>query len=148
MSQGDLFGAPAASAAAYEVHEHVFIDGPRSRYAGRPESMVVHSHPGGNVPHAHPQTGPACYTIDKDEWSRVTGLKGGGRKRFTKTVTGEQLPLAALESWQTQFDVVVCDPLPARHFGQDAATGPGEALPARMAMGFGMKFRVIDGRRR
>lgn len=78
-----------------EVHRHVFISGPR---AGQ---TIVHSHEGGHSDpsgagaHTHPDTGPARFTIDADEWARATGLKGGGKKKFTKRATGEQLPIRA-----------------------------------------------------
>lgn len=144
--QPDLFGAVPAQ--RLEVHEHSFIEGPRSRYGGRPEGCLVHSHPGGDQPHQHPQTGPASYTIDQDDWARTTGLRGGGRKEFTDKPTGEQLPLIELAEWQKSFDVVVLAPKAATDlYGPHRGAGPGIALPARMALAFGMKFRVVDGGR-
>jgi hypothetical protein len=83
----------ARGSAHLEVHEHCFIRGNRARYAGTDASHLVHSHEGGDVPHTHADTGPASYTIDKDEWLRATGLVGGGgRKKFTDEPTGEQFP--------------------------------------------------------
>src|SRR6185369_12939685 len=102
MGQVTLFPTPAPR--KLEVHEHCFIAGPRSRAA----SHLVHSHDGGDVPHTHPDTGPASYTIDKDEWARATGLRGGGRKKFTTTPTGEQLPFVARTPEEQQFEVIVC----------------------------------------
>jgi hypothetical protein len=65
----------------FEVHEH-------SRIVGG-SGKVKHSHEDATA--AHPQHGPAHFTIDRDEWRRTTGLKGGGRKKFTKRPTGVQL---------------------------------------------------------
>lgn len=66
-----------------EVHEHSRIhDG-----GGR----VNHSHADGAPGHHHFGTGPATFTIDKDDWQQQTGLKGGGRKRFTTRPVGPQL---------------------------------------------------------
>ena len=81
-----------------EVHEHSFIFGPRSTLAG---SRLVHSLEGGDVQHKHPDTGMASSTIDKDEWMQRTGLKGGGRKKFTASPSGEQHPLIGVPLlWQ------------------------------------------------
>lgn len=121
----------------FEVHEHCITSGPRANRGVR----IVHSHPGGNEPHQHAETGPASYTIDKDEWFAATGLRGGGRKKFTKRPTGEQLPIVELEGWQRSFKVVVCDP-PAEYIGE----GPGIALPARMVLGFGMHVAAVEDR--
>jgi hypothetical protein len=75
--------------ATLEVHRHSYISGPLSRRSG---TDIVHSHEGGNGQHYHPATGPATYTIDKDEWWLQTGgLRGGGRKRFTTRPVGPQL---------------------------------------------------------
>lgn len=52
--------------------------------------QVRHSHDGPQA-HRHPDYGPATYTIDRDEWARKTGLRGGGRKSYTKRPTGKQL---------------------------------------------------------
>lgn len=118
-----------------EVHEHSFISGGR-------HGRVAHSHEGGNVPHQHEHTGPASYTIDKDDWHRATGLRGGGRKKFTAKPTGEQFPIRDLEDWQKSFEVVVVGP-PSPHIG----TGPGIAPAVRMIKQFGMTARVRDDRR-
>ncbi len=126
---------------AHEVHEHFFIGGPRSRWAGQPQGKLVHSHEGGDRPHQHPDTGPASYTIDKEEWLRTTGLFGGGRKTFTKAPTGEQLPLAELEDWQKSFEVIVGDPAMGSQFKEHH--GPGLALPMRMALGFKMQVSNV-----
>lgn len=72
-----------------EVHEHCIISGPRAYTAGL--NKVRHSHADGDRAHSHADTGPASYTIDKDEWAAATGLRGGGRKKFTKRASGEQL---------------------------------------------------------
>jgi hypothetical protein len=57
-----------------------------------------HSHTDGNTAHQHDGTGPAAYTIDKDEWLRTTGLRGGSRKKFTAKPKGPQLPRVELLS--------------------------------------------------
>jgi hypothetical protein len=74
---------------ALEVHQHAYITGP---WANRVSSSFEHSHASGQAPHRHADTGPALFTIDKDEWFRATGLKGGGRKEYTDQPFGAQLP--------------------------------------------------------
>jgi hypothetical protein len=136
----------AATSAGFEVHRHIFVSGPRANgmfIQARQEttSTFHHSHEGGSLPHAHPDTGPASFTIDKDEWCRKTGLRGGGRKTYTVAPTGEQFPIEELEDWQKTFVVEVGNPTP-RAWG----TGPGVALPLRMVLQFGMTCTVKDGR--
>jgi hypothetical protein len=126
--------------ANYEVHSHWFVTGPRSRGAynakGKWETgKFSHSHKGGDVPHRHPDTGPGSYTIDKDDWFRATGLRGGGRKKFTQQPSGEQMPLVELEEWQKSFEVHLGKPTPA-----EWGTGPGIGPAARMI--FGSKMRL------
>jgi hypothetical protein len=135
----------SATPGKLEVHEHAFVRGPRSRRAGT--HHFVHSHEGGDVPHQHPDTGPARYTIDKDGWLRETGLRGGGRKKFTVRPTGEQFPRLELEPWQTEFEIAA-QPRVKTKPGEQVFEGPGIALPLRMILGFRMKvaaFRVIKG---
>lgn len=125
-----------------EVHEHVFITGPRSngmfiRATQKTTAHFSHSHEGGDVPHKHPDTGPASYTIDKDEWLAATGLRGGGRKKLTKAPTGEQFDRVELEDWQRSFDVIVGPPPPGFE-----GEGAGIAPAARMVLAFGMKANV------
>lgn len=72
-----------------EVHEHCYIHGPNAHLVGR--DKIAHSHVGGDRMHSHDLTGPAAYTIDRDEWLAATGLRGGGRKRFTAAATGPQI---------------------------------------------------------
>lgn len=130
----------------YEVHEHCFVSGPR---ANRPGYSFDHSHPGGSVPHQHPNTGPACFTIDRDEWRRRTGRDGGGRKVFTKTPTGERLPVLELEPWQKSFDVIIDEESLQRFRAERPhAEGPGEAPAMRMVLGFRMKANVRRAPRR
>jgi len=95
-----------APRARLEVHTHCFVSGPRAR---GPEYAFSHAHHDGDTPHKHAKTGPASYTIDKDEWAATTGLRGGGRKSFVPQPRGPQLPLVALEDWQRTFRVVFCD---------------------------------------
>jgi hypothetical protein len=127
---------PSPKARKLEVHEHCFIDGPRSRYAGTAASHLVHSHENGDVPHSHPDTGPASYTIDKDEWFRATGLKGGGRKKFTPAPTGEQFPFVARTPEEQQFEIIVCDPPAPPGF---TGEGGGQHAAARMVLAFGLR---------
>lgn len=126
--------AGETTAVRLEIHEHCFVSG---RRANGPYHKFEHCHPGGDVPHQHPDTGPASYTIDKDDWARMTGLSGGGRKKFSARPKGEQLPIVALERSQSEFEIIVCPP--PEHYKGD---GPGLALPARMVLAFGMKAIV------
>lgn len=130
--QGELFDAAPER---LEEHEHCFIYGPRSHWAGTDRGRVVHSHANGHIPHKHPDTGPASYTIDKDDWLRATGLRGGGRKVFTRKPRGEQFPLVALEKSQTEFEVIVCNPSAPPCFEGE---GGGHHAAARMVLAFGM----------
>lgn len=98
-----------------EVHEHCFVSGPRRGRFGNSwpagqASDFEHSHPGGNEPHSHPDTGPASYTIDKDEWLRMTGLSGGGRKKFTTKPSGDQLPFVPRTPEESSFEIIMSDP--------------------------------------
>jgi hypothetical protein len=88
---------------ALEVHEHSYIDRNDRR------SDIEHSHGGGDRPHRHAHCGPAHYTIDRDEWARTTGLKGGGRKRYTAAPTGPQMPAVEIEPEENTFRVVFVD---------------------------------------
>lgn len=116
-----------------EIHTHSYVAGINSN-CGR---QLVHSHEGGDSPHQHQDTGPASYTIDKDEWAAATGLRGGGRKKFSKTPNGEQLPNMDLEEWQTKFDVIVCK-TPAEFKGN----GPGIAPAIRLMKSFRIRAQV------
>jgi len=130
-----------------EVHEHSYVSGPRARGGyGRDgkwlQSKFAHSHEGGDRRHRHPETGPAAYTIDKDEWFRTTGLRGGGRKTFTFDPTGEQLPIVELDEDEHSFEVIVMNPsAPPGFIGE----GGGFAAAARMVLQFGLKARVRRG---
>lgn len=124
-----------------EVHEHSYISGPNAHISGR---GLVHSHAGGDKPHDHEHTGPSTYTIDKDEWFRATGLKGGGRKKFTSKPSGEQLPMRTVLA--PTFDVIIHDSaVPA------GASGPGLAPIARLEQAFGARVgrvvHVVRGRK-
>lgn len=122
--------------AALEVHEHSYVRGPNANRTDR--YKFSHSHEGGDKRHQHPDTGPAAYTIDKDEWRAKTGLIGGGRKSFTVNSTGVQLPIVELEDWQQSFDIVIVPPSV-----EPAGSGPGVALPLRLALGHGMTIRSV-----
>lgn len=118
-----------------EVHSHSFVSGPRcgGHYEknGWHTGTFSHSHEEGNVPHEHPHTGPACY--------RATGLRGGGRKKFTAKPSGEQLPYIAKDP--ESFEVIICgDPTP------ELGEGPGIALPERIAQTFKAPYTIRDAR--
>lgn len=139
-----------------EVHEHCIIRGPRSNRTGAwPNGMgssFFHSHEGGDVPHGHPDTGPACYTIDKDEWARKTRMVGGGRKKFTAKPIGEQFEIVPREP--PSFDVFILDS--AQHASRvdgklhteaecDGKCGdPMFGTAERMKLAYGMTARVHD----
>lgn len=126
-----------ARAQRFEVHTHSYISGPIS---GR---KVTHSHVGGDEPHQHADVGPATYTIDKDAWAAATGLRGGGRKKFTAKPSGPQLERVELEAWQKSFTVIVGVPVPnCPACGEEhGATGGGMQTAARMVLAFGMAPR-------
>jgi hypothetical protein len=137
-----------------EVHTHSFTSG--QRVGGHYEcnghqttwhtGSITHSHEGGNVAHSHEDMGPACYTIDKDEWYRSTGLRGGGRKKFTVKPSGEQFPITELEDWQKSFAVIICEPTAAKGESGYMGEGPGEALPLRVAYSHKIPFTVTEDR--
>lgn len=98
-----------------EVHEHCYLGEER-------RSDIEHSHEGGARPHWHQHCGPAHYTIDKDEWLRATGLKGGGRKKFTAKPTGPQLPIVPIAPEENTFRVIFVDEYTDGH--QSAGISP------------------------
>lgn len=116
-----------------EVHRHTYISGPNAGHPSRRD--VFHSHEGGDNPHQHLDTGPATYTIDKDDWFRTTGLRGGARKKFTAKPTGPQLQRVELEAWQRSFRIIVGPP-PKGHHGE----GGGLAMAVRMVRQFKMEI--------
>lgn len=134
MNQADLFEAPKPKK-KLELHRHCFINGLRARQSWR--HKFEHSHEGGDEPHEHPDTGPASYTIDKDDWFRATGLTGGGRKKFTVKPSGEQFPFVATDN--EPFEVILMD-RPREHVGE----GPGIMLVENIAQTFKMDYTVTD----
>src|SRR5258706_5701767 len=90
-------------AASLEVHGHSWITGPHANHGLR----IEHSHQEGSYSHRHPDTGPAGFTIDKDEWYAATGMRGGGRKRYTPRPIGQQLEW--IEPEHRTFKVVFVD---------------------------------------
>jgi hypothetical protein len=141
--QRSLFDASRPTVPQLEMHEHTYISGPRANGVFDPKrqkttSTFSHSHANGSTPHQHPHTGPACYVIDKDDWKRVTGMRGGGRKQYTAAPSGEQLPFVELDDAQKSFKVICVGP-PSTN-----GTGPGVSLPARMVLQFGMKATFED----
>lgn len=139
MAQVSLFPTPAPR--KLEVHEHCIIRGPR---ANRWDSKFEHSHDGGDVPHTHPDTGPGSYTIDKDEWARATGLKGGGRKKFTAAPSGEQHEFIARTAEESAFEVLVGNPSAPPGF---TGEGGGHHAAARMVLAHKLRpiVRSADG---
>lgn len=117
----------------YEVHRHSFASGPNACRG----LHVEHSHPGGDVPHAHPDMGPATYTIDRDRWREATGLVGGGRKKFTRKPSGPQFECMDLTPAQSTFEIIVT---PSAQ--QVQAGGAGSATAERMVQQFGMRPRL------
>jgi hypothetical protein len=121
-----------------ELHEHWYISGPRANCGKR----LFHSHEGGDRPHAHEtaehRTGPGAYTIDKGEWFARTGLRGGGRKKFSDKPTGEQFPVVFVEAPQIKV-VIVGDGGAAAARG---ASGPGLAVVDRLQLA--VKARVVS----
>jgi hypothetical protein len=69
-------------AGTLEVHEHSRIKPGTPRH-------VKHSH--ADTHRHHAGYGPATLSIDKHEWARQTGLRGGGTKKFTTRPTGPQI---------------------------------------------------------
>lgn len=124
--QPDLFGEPKSVVVKLEVHEHTFISGSRTG------QTLVHSHADGDKPHRHENTGPSCYAIDKDEWFRATGMRGGSCKKFTGSPTGEQLPATPAD---TTFEIIVCDPPAPPGF---KGSGGGLHAAARMMQAFNL----------
>lgn len=127
-----LFPDAKTAAPKFEVHEHCFISGPR---ANRWDYKFEHSHPNGDVPHTHEHTGPSSYTIDKDEWLRMTGLSGGGRKKFTAKPLGLQLVAIPRAAEDSAFEIIVCDPPAPPDFEGE---GGGHHAAARMVLAFGL----------
>ena len=120
-----------ASLKKLEIHRHSFISGPVMSFS--------HSHAGGDHPHQHDGVGPASYTIDKDEWRMATGLRGGGKKKYSARPSGPQLEIRDLEEWQKSFKVVICQP-PKKYVGE----GPGVVAAARLTLGAKMESRLVD----
>ncbi len=132
MGQVHDFPKAAAPAVKLEVHEHCFVRGPR---ASGPAYKFEHSHEGGSTPHTHPDTGPASYTIDREEWLRATGMRGGGRKRFSARPTGEQFVAVPRTDEESYFEIIVGDPPAPPEF---TGEGGGHHAAARMVLTFGL----------
>jgi hypothetical protein len=130
--------------ARLEVHEHRYVSGRYANGGAYERGGITHSHQDGAIPHEHPDTGPASYTIDKDQWFKATGLKGGGRKKFTKKPEGPQLERVELEDCQKSFDIVFVGDGGKSVAG--SGTGPGISLPARMILEFRMTPRIDCGK--
>lgn len=126
--------------AKLEVHEHYIISGPNAHKTWL--NKFSHSHEGGDKPHEHDdgvhRTGPGAYTIDKDDWFLRTGLRGGGRKKFTKKAAGQQMPLVHIEPPRIDI-VIVGDGGVAAARG---ASGPGLDPVHRMQLA--MKAKVAS----
>jgi hypothetical protein len=90
---GRFAGGPEAGSDAARYAEY-------GRYGLSPKGLEVHSHmgPNGEIRHSHAEAlshhtgyGPATLDIDRRMWSAQTGLRGGGRKEFTKNPKGPQV---------------------------------------------------------
>lgn len=128
-----------------EVHTHSYVSGPNATgtYQNGFCTKIEHSHEGGDVPHEHPHTGPACYVIDKDRWAARTGLKGGGRKKYTNKPSGPQLPYVERTPEQDTFEIIVCDSSLRKHREQyPGAEGGGAYAAERMVQGHKMTPRL------
>ncbi|HEY3495343.1 MAG TPA: hypothetical protein VGK73_11680 [Polyangiaceae bacterium] len=125
-----------------EVHEHCYVTGPNAHNSVR--YKFEHSHEGGDVPHVHEdsvhRTGPGCYTIDKDDWFRRTGLRGGGRKKFTSKPSGVQLPVVRVDPPKIRV-VIVGDAGAAAARGCE---GPGADPIHRMQLAFGAEVESVE----
>jgi hypothetical protein len=127
---------------AFEVHEHCFIRGPRANRTGSgwppgTGQQFAHSHEGGDVPHTHPDCGPACYMISRNGWLTAGGIRPGKRK-LTRRPTGEQFPL--IETDAPVFAVIIGDPpAPPGWVG----TGGGMFAAERMIVAFQAKAIVV-----
>lgn len=151
--------------ARLEIHEHSWISGPNANRSWL--RRIEHSHADGHIPHSHPDTGPACYTIDKDKWFRATGMMGGGKKKYTTKPTGPQLDFIPRPEEDSTFDVIMVDrgysrahqasgiseeryALERADFLEVVASQGESGSPAvsRMAWTFGLtpNFRYIDDR--
>src|SRR2546430_14945474 len=68
MNRDNIKRRIASEKETLEVHEHVFVSGPRRKSGYGKDGKwhtcgetIRHSHPGGNVPRNHPHTGPSYY---------------------------------------------------------------------------------------
>jgi hypothetical protein len=141
LTEANLFPAKLREE-QFEMHEHVFISGPRqnARYVKNEwvdDRKLVHSHMGGSVPHAHPHTGPSYY--------------GHGKRKFSAKPKGEQLSYVALSEEETSFELVITDSA-LIHGKTPIGDTPVEALgfPAaeRMMTGSRLKCIVRDERKK
>jgi hypothetical protein len=119
----------------YELHEHYFVSGPRSSQGYRNgvwcEIKFSHSHPGGSIPHRHPDTGPAFY--------------GYRKSKFSKRSFGEQFELVPLTEEENTFVLHLTDSGPTQDTPFEALRFP----PAqRMMRWHRMKCIVRDERRK
>lgn len=84
----------------YEVHEHAYTSGPEQRKPRKPGAPeLVHSHEGGDMPHAHPDTGRSRY----------------GQNKLTKKPTGPQLERIAIAPERNTFRVIFVDEYTSGH---------------------------------
>jgi hypothetical protein len=132
----------SASQREYQIHEHSFVVGPRSKSGiGRDGKwhvcgeVVRHSHVGGHVPHTHPETGPSFY--------------GYGAVKTSKRPIGEQgLPVIPRTEQEQTFELIVMDSAL-----MSVAVPMGEKIPGLVplgdtpieALGFPAADRMISG---
>jgi len=114
-----------------EVHEHCILS---SNFS--PTPRVRHSHPGGGIPHTHPDCGPAFYGYRKP-------------KIVTRPI-GEQMKWVAIPEEELSFDLVITD---SALLGSKTPIGNTPLdeifMPAadRMMRGFRLRCNVIDTRK-
>lgn len=110
----------------YQVHEHCVLNSHRS-----PTPKIVHAHDGGEMPHQHPNCGPAFY--------------GYRAPKFSAKPKGEQLPWVDLEDWQRSFEIHYCGASPSKGEPGYIGEGPGLLPVERMIHGFKMRVsRIVD----
>lgn len=117
----------------YELHQHFFTSGPRATAHCEQgewcEPKFEHSHPGGGVPHKHPNTGPSFY--------------GYRKPKSTRNPKGEQLEVIVLSEEESSFDLVVTDSAITYEGGKAVLIG-NRSLES---LGFPAAERMISGSR-
>lgn len=127
-----------------ELHQHHFVSGPRA--GGHYESdgewhtgKFMHSHPGGGIPHKHPNTGPSFY--------------GYRKPKTTKNPNGGQFQWVAIPEEDLSFELVITDSAiangdPKRPIGDTPIEQIFMPAAERMVGGFRLKCVVRDERKK